>query len=140
MGFLFDPKKFILLSPSNTFVMPQEIFHLALLIFSGSKEHGAIDPRSRSGCPGNPSFQVSDIRKYTIEGAQKTHLGASASNLGIGPGKVTLGAFPRSHSSFFGPLIPSECLSYLSQTDRVLLGVSDMSMEKTWSFRGRADW
>ena len=59
----------------HTFVMPQEIFHLALLIFSGSKEHEAVDPHSRNGYPGDLSFQDSDIRKYTVEGAQKIHVG-----------------------------------------------------------------
>lgn len=81
VDFLVDPKKFVLLSPSNTLLLCHKIFYLALLIFSGSKEHRAMDPHSSNGYPGHPSFQDSDIRKYTVEGAQKTHVGASASNL-----------------------------------------------------------
>lgn len=39
-----------------TLVTQQELFHLTVLIFTGSREYKAIDPHSRNAYPGDSSF------------------------------------------------------------------------------------
>lgn len=95
--FAGDPKEvYSFISFICTSLTPLELFHLAVLLLAAAQSPRQLIHIAEMVTEVVIPFGTLTSESTSLSDALKTHVGASTSNLGSSPGKVTLGTFPRS--------------------------------------------